>query len=242
MTMAAPERRPSLLPEQIIERLADKWNDCAGLEETTLIRLAILRDLLHELHAEKSRCLALGMKAEAAGFRKWEDQIEDLRIAAPLDGPLMELLANSKKLKHRTRLLPDSLFGFIAREKLERYDRTWESTIAAEASSLGWCFWVLDAWVDMSAVSPFQTGLSDALIPHGVVLFAESAPPPPLKPGQSSDSPVETAGNPNLWRGNWFLVLKARYRTPTFNVDRLPGVSQEPAPPQWRLLFSPKKR
>jgi hypothetical protein len=229
------------LPEQIIDRVAEKWNDCAGLEETTLIRLAILRDLMTELHAEKSRCLALGMKAEAQSFRKWEGQIEDLRIAAPLEGPIQELLANSKKLRHRTRLLPDSLFSFVAKEKLDRYDRVWESTIAAEASSLGWCFWVLDAWVDMSTVAPFQSGLSDALIPHGVVLFAESAPEPIRKPGQT-DLPSDTAGNPNLWHGNWFVVLKPRYRTPGFNVEKLPGISQEPVPAQWKLLFSPKKR
>ncbi len=220
--------------ETLFERAALRWDDYEGLEESTLLRLAILRDLMREIHAERSRCLAEGKKADAQAFRDREKAIEDLRKVSPLSGKLPDCLARSSQAKARTRLLPEALFGFLAREKLERYDRAWEATLAAEAAALGWCFWALEAWVDIQQVEKWQEALTGQLIPHGVILFAENSE-------TQAPSDVESGG-PVLWHGRWYIVLKSQFRTPHFNVERLPGVSKDPELPQWRMLFSPKRR
>lgn len=223
--------------DSLIERAGLRWDDCEGLEEATLIRLAILRDLLRDLHGERSKCLADGKKDLAQSFRGSEKQVEDLRTASPLAGKLNDTLANSAKAKRRTRLLPEALFGFIPRDKLERFDRTWEATLAAEAASLGWCFWSLDAWIDIREAERFQEDLASHLNPHGVILFAESA-----QEQAPSQTALDQPAGPVLWHGRWYVVLKPMYLTPEFHIERLAGVSKNPGVPSWRLLFSPKRR
>jgi hypothetical protein len=224
---AAPARGTAA--QEVIARFTARWNDSESVEESTLLRLAILRDLMREFHAQRSVLLASGKRAEAQGFREWEARAEAFRSAASLEGPLEELLHSGQPARKRTRLLPEALFSILEKDKFERYDRQWESTIAAEAASLGWRFWHLNAWVQISAVETWHRALSEKLNPHGIVLFAESA--------------ADTAGSdPNLWHGQWLVVLKPRYLTPDFHVRALPGSSETPAPPQWKLVFSPKKR
>lgn len=227
----APEvfRTPSELVEQVIER----WKVCGGMEETTLLRLSILRDLTRRMHAEKSRCMAFGRKNLIEDFRVWEEKIEALRSAAKLDLSLEEAIENGKKIRHRTRLIPESLFTFIDREKLERYDRAWEATLAAEAATLGWCFWNLTAWVRIESVESWQEQLIDRIIPHGVILFAETSERP-LQTGEHA--PAES------WLGCWSLVLKPQYRTPDFRVAHIQGAAVGPRSPEWRILYSPKRR
>ncbi len=132
-------------PSELIEQVIERWKVCGNLEETTLLRLSILRDVTRRMHAEKSRCMAYGRKALIEDFREWEEKIEKLRGAAKLDMSLEEAIETSGKIRHRTRLIPESLFNFIDREKLERYDRAWEAVLAAEAATLSWCFWNLTA-------------------------------------------------------------------------------------------------
>jgi len=222
----AAEMPPSLVA--CIERAEGRWRDAEGIEESTLLRLAILRELVRELHAEKSKLLARGARPEAQALKVWEKKIEDLKGAASFGGTLAEAIRGDLPTRKRTRLLPESLFHFLPKEKLERYDRVWESAIAAEAATLGWRFWSLTAWVQIHQAEEWHRALSDRLIPHGVLLFAESA------------DAVDAAGN--LWQGQWLLVLKPRFSTPDFRVRELPGVSLEPAAPLWKLLYSPKQR
>lgn len=230
-----PNSTPIQTPEAIISHGVERWNHCDGLEEATIIRLAILRDLTREMHAEKSRYLALGKKTEAQGFKGIEKAMDELRGAGPLEGDLRGLLSGEIKPRKRTRLLPESLFSFIPKDKFERHDRIWESAIAAEAASLGWCFWRLEAWVSIAQVEDWQRALSSELMPHGVILFAESG-------SQSVEGGVPSDALADLWQGCWVIVLKSRYRTPDFHVNQLPGSSQIPRPPEWKLLFSPRVR
>lgn len=228
--MTSPEFPQSLKP--ILEPAADRWHDSEGLEESTLLRLAVLRDLVRQIHSAKSKALARGAKDEAETYRYWERRIEELRSSAALSGSLDEVLRSTQPIRKRTRLLPDSLFSFIEKEKLERYDRSWEAILAAEAISLGWRFWALDAWVKIPQAEEFHKALGTQLIPHGVLLFAESA---------EDGAVTETA-----WHGRWVVILKPRFLTPDFRVSELPGlvsgVTQDTPSANWKLLFSPKKR
>ena len=220
-------------PGELIEHVIERWKVCGGLEETTLLRLSILRDLTRRMHTEKSRCMAYGRKALIADFREWEEKIESLRSVASLEMGLEEAIESGAKIRQRTRLLPEGLFTFVDREKLERYDRAWEATIASEAAALGWCFWNLTAWVRIDSVEAWQDQLIDGLIPHGVVLFAESSERP-LASGEHAPA--------DAWLGSWIVVLKPQYRSPDFRVAHIPGGVAGPRSPDWRVLYSPKRR
>jgi hypothetical protein len=208
-----------------------RWQDSAGLEETTLLRLALLRDLIRRLHAEKSACMARGQKAESQAFGETEKRLTELRGAATLDAPLDELLLRTSPIRRRTRLLPEALHSFIPKDRFDRYDRQWETAIAAEALSQGWRFWMLDAWVRIADAEEWHHQLGEHLHPHGLILFAESAP-----------DALAAHAPPDLWHGQWHIVLKPRFLTPDFRVQELSGTSDQPQPPRWRLLYSPPHR
>src|SRR4051794_23570593 len=98
-------------PEDLIARSSDRWKHCEGTEEITLLRLAMLRELIQVFHAEKSRCLATGKKDEAQQIRNWEARIHHLRDTSSLQDDLLTLLQNAlndakegKKISKRTRL------------------------------------------------------------------------------------------------------------------------------------------
>lgn len=220
------------LSEDRIATYQARWEQSASIEEKTLLRLAILRDLMRELHAEKSRYLASGNREQAQTLRDWEKQASELKNAASLDGELLELLqGDPASIRKRTRLLPEALFSIVDKEKFERYDRAWESVIAAEAAHQGWRFWTVDAWVRISEAEVWHKALGTQILPHGIVLFAETAP--------SSETDTHYS---ELWHGLWTIVMKPRFLTPDFRLKQLPGISLEPEPPQWKLLFSATKR
>ncbi len=229
----APGPGSFLTPSELVEGSIERWKVCGNLEETTLLRLSILRDLMRKMHAEKSRCMAYGRHTLVQDFNLWEKKIEWLRSAADLSMGLEDAIERADTVRKRTRLIPEALFTFIPREKLERYDRSWEAAIAAEASSLGWCFWQLTAWVRIEAVETWQEQLVDRLIPHGVILFAESSE---REPDPKGFSPADS------WLGSWHVVLKPQYRTPDFRISQIEGTSPGAKEPEWRILYSPKKR
>ena len=222
----------SALSQEIIEQSTQRWDHFEGREETTLIRLAILRDLSRALHAAKSSQLSVGKRDDAGLIQKWESKVGEYRTAGSLEFPFSTLLDGTANAKKRTRLLPETLFSNIEKEKFERYDRVWESTLAGEAVSLGWCFWALDAWIKIESAEKWQTSLANLLLPHGVILFAESAP--------ETHPPSELSSS--IWQGRWYIVLNPKYKTPDFGASKLLGTSLEPTPPRWKLLFTSKKR
>ncbi len=206
---------------EIIARASSNWDRCGTSEERTLLRLACLRDTIHDLHAERSRLLARGQKPEVQVLKTWETKIEELRGKSPLDGNLSDLLNGSQKAKNRTRLLPDSLFSLIQKEKLERHDRRWESAMAAEACVLGWRFWSIEAQVEIPLVEEWSQRLAEQVWPNGLILF------------------VESNGNPaELWPGKWILLLDSRFQKPE-DLNFIPPTTP---PPHCKLLFSPKRR
>jgi hypothetical protein len=235
---ASPQGVVSVTPE-LLAQSAEAWRLCEGVEGASLLRLAILRDLLRSLHAEKSRCLATGKKAEAQQFRHWEQRIEDLRQCMDLRGELTDLLREGVLRKRRTRLIPQGLFNHLPADKLQRYDRKWETEIAAEACALGWRFWTLQAWVSIPLAEDWNRRLSERLWPNGVVLFVES-----LKQSGPNDGPSEP-----LWKGQWTVLLQPKFKTPAdlpLDFERWPGAPEaspvaQAEPPVWKLLFTPRR-
>lgn len=223
-------------PEVFIGHYEQKWTHCEGLTEATLIRMSILREMVRELHAEKSQCLARGMRSEIQKYKGWEARLEELRSASSLEGPLRELLNSTTEVRKRTRLIPEAVYSFLTKEKLERYDRAWESALIAEAASLGWCFWALDAWVKISQAEEWHRMLGERLLPNGIVLFAEASP------NSGMDGDPAPAPEASIWAGRWWIVLQARWKTPDFQLDRMPGTSLIPSAPRWKLMYSPPVR
>lgn len=207
---------------------ASRWKFCEGLPESDLLRLAVLRDLVHGLHAEKSRFLAHGQRESASSIRTIEDRIEDMRNCKPLSGDLETLLSGTALgLKKRTRILPDSVFASLDREKFERYDRQWEAALASEGISIGWKIWALEACIDVPQIDAWHKTLTEQLWPHGIVLFVESA----------RDNAISST---SAWLARWIMTLHSKFQDPSdmgLDFSKWPGTSSTPS---WRLLFSPK--
>ena len=205
----------------LLEKAGQRWRLCSQSEDVTLLRLAILRDFVRELHSQKSQCLAVGKRQELPALKLWESRAEKLRDCSPLDDDLKGLHSGDLKIKKRTRLLPEALFTVIDREKLERYDRQWEATLAAEGTSRGWRFWSVQVEIEIPEVEAWNRKFSEQLWPHGIVLFVESVETTPV------DSPI--------WTGRWLVMIHPRFRSP----QEVAPLASDPAT-HWKLLFSPK--
>lgn len=222
--------------EDIVQLYIDRWNLSKGMPQATLLRLSVLRDLVRALHAEKSQHLAAGQTQEAQSMKTLEARIDELKGSAPLEGPLPDLVFGTSKLRKRTRLLPNALFEMIPKDRFERFDRVWESAIAAEAAGTGWRFWCLDAWVEISDAEAWHRALSESIWPKGVVIFVESAP-------AAESATAEVATDKPVWQGRWFLVAEPGITTGdqmSAPLSELPGASPVHPAPRWKLLYSPK--
>lgn len=221
--------------EEMIYHKKERWAECEGTPEATLLRLALLREISTELHPEKSRCLAMGLKTEAREIKEWESKIETLRSNPSLSNDLAALIQNQESPKKKTRLLPESFLRIIGRDKLTRYDRQWEAALAAEACHLRWLFWRLNMWVEIQNIEGWSRMLGDRLWPHGLILFSESTESwPPQKP---TNQPIDES----LWHGQWILVIHPRFKHPgelPLNLAQWPGApSKPPAAPTWKVLY-----
>lgn len=232
--------------EEVLARLAHLWREARKSslpdqpQATTLLRLAVLRDVFRALHAQKSRCLATGMKEQAQALKFWEARLEELRgadlsletLAEPraYDGDdLFAILGTQTPLKKRSRVIPQGLFSAIEREKLERYDRVWENALTAEAASIGWRFWRLEAWVSIQAIEAWNARLTEALWPDGIVLFVESA-------GFEETSDPEKA----RWQGQWTVSINPRFKTAQeIGLDFHGWPGQAGNGHSWKSLFTP---
>jgi hypothetical protein len=221
------------LIEEIIKKYYDQWNDCAEGPDQTLLRISILRELIKTFHSEKSRFLARGLKTEAQLIKSYEAKIHLLRDLPKLPDPLRAMIQDpidEKTCSKKKRLLPELLFQSISREKLTRYDRSWEAIIAAEATSLSWTFWHLEAWVEIHQIEEWDQTLQQKLWPHGLVLFTENA---------QSETP--TVNDSSLWQGRWFIGLHPHFKNPqelSLNLEHWPGFPETPpTKPHWELLY-----
>ena len=78
--------------EEIIQNQLSTWDDYRNLPEESLLHLELLRRLFQILHAEKSRCLAKGYKAEAQIIHQIEAELEKIRAEAKLHPRIPNLL------------------------------------------------------------------------------------------------------------------------------------------------------
>jgi hypothetical protein len=225
--------------EEIIQGVSERWQDCEGLPEMTLLRLAILRELIQMLHSAKSRCLAGGLKTEALDIKRWEVRIEEIKDSAILQGSLPQLLQQSSPstptLSKKKRNIPESLFTSFDRDKVLRYDRKWEAAILAEALSLNWKVWALDAWVNIPQIEEWDRAFTQRLWPHGLILITENA-----KSSQDSQS-SSTDSDSHCWQGRWTILLHPHFKHITelsLQLDRWPGSPEKPpSPPAWKRIY-----
>lgn len=213
----------------------ERWSDVEGAPECSLVRLFLLRQVVHLLHSQKSRQLALGNREAALSIKQWEARAEWLRDHRILEGDLLELLRAGPdpgaQASRRKALVPEALLSQIGREKLERYDRQWEASIASEAATLGWGFYRLEAAVLASEIASWDRRLSERLWPHGEILFSEAG---------SSASP-----DPTVWLGRWYLILNPKFRSPeelSLGLEGWPEVpkAESGRRAQFKLLFAPR--
>jgi len=227
-----PPRSPTSLGiEQMVEQAAERWRIAGSGPDCDLLRLAVTRDLMHSLHAEKSRFLSKGQREEASKMKAYEKKIEEIRSSAPLSAQLQDILSGTSALKKRTRLLPEALFGVLSREKFERYDRQWEAALASEANQIGWDFFGLEAKLEIQKIDEWNKRLTERLWPNGIVLFVESI---------SLES--EKDSMPATWHGRWIVVIKPQFQNSQLlstDLNNWPGTQM---PVTWKLLFSPKNR
>jgi hypothetical protein len=220
--------------KEIITRAAERWLDCQTSSESTLLRLAILREIVQSLHSEKSRCLANGLKSQAQVIKTWETKIEELRDGVTLDGDLLQLIDQFQTIQKKKRILPESLFQHLERDKLLRYDRQWEAAIAAEGLSHHWKLWTFHSWVEIPLIEEWSQAFAQRLWPHGLILFTESAH---SKEADLQESQLE----PLYWKGRWTILLDSHFKSPaelSLNVSRWPGSPiKAPATPQWKKLY-----
>lgn len=181
-----------------------QWLQAEGSASSDLLRLALLREIFRELHASKSRLLATGRREEARSCDRMEKRVDELRQSGSFPGDLGALLSSNEPLKKKSRPLPQALTRVIEPEKLNRYDRAWESTIAAEAFARGWNFWRLEAWVEINGIESWNQRLSERLWPEGIVLWVESG-----------------KFEPPRWQGQWLIVMDPGRESPS---ELLPGL------------------
>jgi hypothetical protein len=210
---------------KLIEHSSERWKLYGDKPESHLLRLAILRDLIRLIHAEKSRLLAKGLKHNVNTLEKWETQIELAKNSANLDCSLEDILEAKSELIKQKHAIPDAFFKHIKREKLERHDRAWEYAITAQALSVGWAISQLEAWVPISSAEKWHHALGDFMFPNGIILFAESAANP----------------QDQKWKGRWLLVTPPNKAHTPPDLNSLPGYCKSPEPPRWTLLFLPNK-
>ena len=215
--------------EDIIRKEIDRWVDCAGVPQMNLLRLVLLRELIQNLHLEKSKCLANGNKPKAQEIKIWETQIQKLKDSQQLTGELFSLIQKSDSTPKRKRILPENLILALGRNNLDRFDRTWDTAIAAEAVSLGWHFWSMDAWVKISLLGEWNQTLTEKLWPHGLILFVES-----------SQTQCELDES-DSWRGTWMLALDPLLQNPnelSFHTKQWPGaIKDPPTPTSWKPIY-----
>ena len=219
------------LPLDLLTLATDRWRLCESADTPTVVKLALLRDLVRSIHALKSRSLGKGNRTEAQSLKHWEAKIEDLRLAHSLEGELDQVLNREAESRKKTRIVPQALYNSLEKEKLERYDRQWELAIAAEAISSGWRLWTLEVWVEIAVVEAWEKKLADMIWPQGVLLFAEAVPA-----AQSAD--VTSSSH---WHGRWYVAFHPQITAgeSVVKAQNLPG-SAGPGPTRWKVLFSPK--
>ncbi len=221
-------------PKNFLKKILPQWNQYARKEETTLLRLCLLRDLWNDLHAQTSKFLALGDTKQAYSIKNFNLSLETLKKSS-LEGDLLDLLSHSSLEPKKNIIIPENFSKILKLEKLIRTDRIWEHSITLEALSLHWSLWKLETWVKIPFVEQWNQHLASKLWPQAVVLFSENA----LSYKNSSHTQFIQSMH---WQGRWWI-----WSHPDFEVhlkslfsdecDEIP--SPAPSPLSWKRLFPP---
>lgn len=221
--------------EQALEQGADKYQ-----KATRLLRLAIVRELVRQIHTLRSELLARGRLAEATeleyrelffNYRFLEIRFEEARFREVF-------LASGRRTKPAPIVpapleFPITLAEFLPTEKLNRHDRRLESEMAREALKQGWSFWNLDAWVEVQRVEEWAKTLEQRLWPKGVILFVESD-------GFLQSFQVDGKERA-FWHGRWTIITTPRVTDPTrdlaMDFENWGAIPKDP--PAWKLLYKP---
>ncbi len=193
-------------PPRPFESLKRKWEQVESSNYQSLLRLAITRDLARQVHAGISGSMAdsRAAKVEAGSLRDLNTRLDSLRGHRTFNFAFNTLMEDFSALPEETspRKLSARLLAAFGRERLERYDRSWELAIAVDAERAGWAFWHADSAMPLQAVSAWNQGLGDRLFPRGIVLFCEKSPEP------ATDDSL-------LWGGRWSVVTDPEIAHPS---------------------------
>lgn len=173
--------------------------------------------------------LALGDQKNAFQLQSLEEKVERLAYAPLIEDSLLKILATADAYEENKRPVPEQLYLFFDREKMNRFDRKWEREIAAQACLFGWEFWSLTATIDISQAEAFHFSLVDKLWPNGVVLFVE---------GTGEKSVVREDGV-RLWKGHWHISVRPGTAVKKISLKGNVGlVDHEDL--NWKYLFKPE--
>jgi hypothetical protein len=207
--------------------LESLWKQAERHRQVGLLKLAILREQLHQIHAQKSQKMAVGAPADAHALHQLETKIEALKTCN-LRGVTWEQIVDPKPipapLLHRE--IPAETLQTLGKDKLDRFDRKWEYQLTAEAISQNWSIWTLDAWVFIATAEESHKELNDIFWPNGLVLFVEGAP-------RDSHAPLRPR-----WKGRWFFALSPDVDPQSLDFTKIAGSSLDPEPPVWSLLHA----
>lgn len=189
------------------------WQEASPRPEREILRLAILRELHHWLHAQVSQALATGQRDYAKSLQKHQEQILALSHCSLADSSstysdLFELLKTTSSLPKKERPLPPSLLEIFEQKDFSRQDRYWENALAYEAASHHWQFWKTTTTLPLKDVETWNNDFSKKLWPNGVILWIESE-----KPWKKMEN--------STWTGHWIIILS-------------PSIQPE----EWGLLYS----
>lgn len=200
-----------------IREIFQKWKHTLTHPHFSVLRLALLRELVRTAHAERSRQMALGNSKLSTALGKMETAL-DQSLKAGLDPAALLGFLGDVALPPARRSTPPSWLE----PKLERFDRHWERAIYNQSQEAKWTLWSLSAVIAIKGAEKFHESLGRYLWPDGVVLYVESDP---------------EVNHPKLdhWSGQWICVMSPAVQTPTFRIDQIPGYAGNEIP-TWKRL------
>ncbi len=182
----------------VFKSLQKRWKIAHDSAQSRLLQLSLLRELAIHIHFKKSSSLATGCQDDARLLEQLELQVIACRNLKKFPPSLLELLEKeSLAVSPASKTeLPRPLFKWISREKWDRFDRRWESAIAAEALRASWRIWSIEASVAIRSVEKWDQSLRKKLWPKAIVLFMEFA-----------------GTQKNQWVGRWYVAARPEIKS-----------------------------
>ncbi|MEK6704490.1 MAG: hypothetical protein AABZ06_01750 [Bdellovibrionota bacterium] len=199
-----------------------RWKALGRRHDASVLKLAILRNMSRDVHAQKSRDLSSSSPGETsendAVLLELERILDNLR-SSTLDSNDLETLLKNTAPPLAERTLPKGLLAIIPSEKLLRRDRVWEAAIIAEGLNYHWHIWTLSASIPVAEVENWNNILADILWPGGILLYVESQ---------------DDGTNGKTWHGKWITLLAPEIDPLKFQAKLQTFDSK---PPVWELIY-----